>query len=333
MGEYSVLNRPPAWRTGIQSFLYMYKVFPTTSIQLFRALPRKGQVYMLASMMILAGISGFPFAEDLEDIIDTIAQKLGFKMGSIRYEIAQAVDSVAPGMSKAVLGGAANWILPADLAGRVSLGDFVPGTGVLLAGADIGREIGEVAGPAWSMLYGVFNSTAMGIKAATSEKVTFEDWLRDNPITAGRILGDSLAYINSGAVVDRRGYVVSDDLSAAVILTRLAGFYPQAAAEQYEIIKISTRMTDYQKEVSAGFRQAWIKAMVRNDPEQARAIVEAVNDWNDGAGGTAMEIKNFEANARKALREAVRPASERLLKSAPKAAREDIDQVTELLGY
>jgi hypothetical protein len=333
MGEYSVLNRPPAWRTGIQSFLYMYKVFPTTSIQLFRALPRSGQVYMLASMMILAGVSGFPFAEDLEDLIDTIAQKLGFKTGSIRYEIAQAVDSVAPGMSRFVLSGAANWILPADLAGRVSLGDFVPGTGVLLAGADIGREIGEVAGPAWSMLYGVFNSTAMGVKAATSEKVTFEDWLRENPITAGRILGDSLAYMNSGAIVDRRGYVVSDEVSAAVILTRLAGFYPQAAAEQYEIIRLSTRMTDYQKEVSAGFRQAWIKAMVRNDMDQARSIVEAVNDWNDGAQGTALEIKNFEANARKALREATRPASERLLKSAPKGAREDIDQVTQLFGY
>jgi polysaccharide pyruvyl transferase WcaK-like protein len=127
--------------------------------------------------------------------------------------------------------------------------------------------------------------------------------------------------------------VVSDEVSAAVILTRLAGFYPQAAAEQYEIIKLSTRMTDYQKEVSAGFRQAWIKAMVRNDMDQARSIVEAVNDWNDGAQGTALEIKNFEANARKALREATRPASERLLKSAPKGAREDIDQVTQLFGY
>ena len=333
LGEYSVLNRPAAWRSGIQSFLYMYKVFPTTSIQLLKALPRSGRLYMLAAMWMLAGVSGFPFAEDLEDLIDTIAQKLGFRSGSIRYEIAQLIDSIAPGASQVLLNGGANMVLPADLAGRVSLGDYVPGTGVLLAGANVGREVAEIAGPAASMVLGVGDSIATGIKAAATEKVTFEDWLRENPVTAARLLGDSLAYINSGAVVDRRGYVVSDDASASTILTRLLGFYPAGAAEEYGVIRISKRITDYQKEVSAGFRQAWIKAMIRGDMDQARAIVESVNDWNSGAAGTALEIRNFERNARKALQEARRPAGERLLRSAPRAAQQDLEQAAELLGY
>ena len=333
LGEYSVLNRPPAWRSGIQSFLYMYKVFPTTSIQLLKALPRNGQIYMLAAMWLLAGVSGFPFAEDLEDIIDTIAQKLGFRAGSIRYEIGKVIDSVAPGMSPVVLGGMANWVLPADLAGRVSLGDFVPGTGILLAGSNVGREIAEIGGPAVSMMVGVGDSISTGIKAAATEKVTFEDWMRENPVTAARILGDSLAYINSGAVVDRRGYVVSEDAGASVLLTRLLGFYPAGAAEEYGMIRISKRIIDYQKEVSAGFRQAWIKSMIRGDMEQAQAIVDSVRDWNEGAAGTALEIRNFERNARKALQEAQRPAGERLLRSAPRAARQDIEQAAEILGY
>jgi hypothetical protein len=333
LGEYSVLNRPPAWRSGIQSFLYMYKVFPTTSIQLLKALPRSGQLYMLTAMWVLAGVSGFPFAEDLEDLIDTIAQKLGFRAGSIRYEAAKIIDSIAPGMSQIVLNGAANWILPADLAGRVSMGDFVPGTGVLLAGSNVGREITEIAGPAASMILGTADSIATGIKAAATEKVTFEDWLRENPITAARILGDSLAYVNSGAVVDRRGYVVDQDASASVILTRLLGFYPAGAAEEYGVVRISKRIADYQKEVSAGFRQAWVKSMIRGDTEQARAIVESVGDWNDGAAGTALEIRNFEKNARKALREAQRPAGERLLRAAPKAAKDDLEAAAALLGY
>lgn len=333
LGEYSVINRPPAWRSGIQSFLYMYKVFPTTSIQLLKALPRSGQLYMLAAMWVLAGVSGFPFAEDLEDIIDTIAQKLGFRVGSIRYEAAKLIDSIAPGASQIILNGGANAVLPADLAGRVSLGDFIPGTGILLAGSNVGRELAEVGGPALSMATDTIDSVATGIKAAATEKVTFEDWLRENPVTLGRMFGDALAYVNSGAVVDRRGYVVSPDMDASVILTRLLGFYPAGAAEEYGVIRVSKRIVDYQKEVSAGFRQAWIKAMIRGDMEQAQAIVDSVNDWNDGAEGTALEINNFQRNARKALQEARRPAGERLLRSAPKSAKEDVDLAATLLGY
>jgi hypothetical protein len=333
LGEYSVINRPPAWRSGIQSFLYMYKVFPTTSIQLLKALPRSGQLYMLAAMWVLAGVSGFPFAEDLEDIIDTIAQKLGFRVGSIRYEAAKLIDSIAPGASQIILNGGANAVLPADLAGRVSLGDFIPGTGILLAGSNVGRELAEIGGPALSMATDTIDSVATGIKAAATEKVTFEDWLRENPVTLGRMFGDALAYVNSGAVVDRRGYVVSPDMDASVILTRLFGFYPAGAAEEYGVIRVSKRIVDYQKEVSAGFRQAWIKAMIRGDMEQAQDIVDSVNDWNDGAEGTALEINNFQRNARKALQEARRPAGERLLRSAPKSAKEDVDLAATLLGY
>ena len=99
------------------------------------------------------------------------------------------------------------------------------------------------------------------------------------------------------------------------------------------MIRISKRIIDYQKEVSAGFRQAWIKSMIRGDMEQAQAIVDSVRDWNEGAAGTALEIRNFERNARKALQEAQRPAGERLLRSAPRAARQDIEQAAEILGY
>jgi hypothetical protein len=57
LGEYGVLNRPPVWRDGLQSFLYMYKVYPTTVIQLFRRLDRKAQIAMLGMMLMLSGMT------------------------------------------------------------------------------------------------------------------------------------------------------------------------------------------------------------------------------------------------------------------------------------
>jgi hypothetical protein len=333
VGDYSVMNRPPAWRSGIQSFLYMYKVFVTTSIQMLSRLPRSGQLYMLGAMWLLGGLMSFPFAENIEDLIDTIAQGLGLKMGSVRAELAKAIDSVAPGMSPYVLRGFANDFLGVNLADRVSLSNPIPGTGMLLAGADVGRALTDIAGPAASMLTGVASSIPRFMQAAFTERVTFVDALRESPVTMARALGDTIAYGQAGAVIDKRGYVVSPDAGAAVLASRMLGFYPAAAAEQYGIIRVSKRITDYQKETVAGFRIAWVKAKLNNDSEQVRAIEDAVASWNEGAKGTALEITKFVPNAQRALREAQRPAGERMLRAAPVASRDDLEQIANLLGY
>jgi hypothetical protein len=333
VGDYSVMNRPPAWRSGIQSFLYMYKVFTTTSIQMLSRLPRQGQVYMLGALWVLGGALAFPFAEDLEDLIDTIAQGLGLKMGSVRAELAKIIDAIAPGTSPYVLRGFANAYLPGNIADRVSLSNFIPGTGILLAGADVGRELTDIAGPAASMLTGVASSIPRFTQAAFTERVTFVDALRESPITMGRALGDAIAFGQAGAVIDKRGYVVTPGVSAGLLATRMLGFYPASAAEQYSIIRASKRITDYQKETVAGFRAAWVKAKLNRDNAQVRAIEQAVAEWNQGAKGSALEIKNFTANAQRALREAQRPAKERLLRAAPVAARDDLEQIASLLGY
>jgi len=333
MGEYSVLNRPPAWRSGIQSFLYMYKVFPTTSIQLFSNLSRGGKIAMLASLWLLSGLQGLPFAEDLEDLVDTLAQALGFRVGSIRMEIAKFIDGVFPGMSPYFLQGVVNSAVPADIAGRVSVGNVLPGTGVLLSGADVGRELTDIAGPAPSALLGSAKFFADLMRVPFSDRIQLVDVAREAPVTMLRAAGDTVAYAKSDAIVDRRGYVVADDANAGVIAARLLGFYPSAAAQQYSTIRVATRVSDYQRDVVAGFRQAWIKAKMSGDEARARDIVSAVNDWNAGAAGTGLKIDNFVKNSQKALKEAQRPAGERTLRTTPKAGREDIEKAFDLLTY
>ena len=333
LGDYSVMNRPPVWRSGVQSFLYMYKVFVTTSIQMLSRLPRSGQLYMLGALWLMGGLLASPFAEDLEDLIDTIAQGLGLPMASVQAELAKIIDGIAPGASPYMLRGFANAALGINIADRVSLSDFIPGTGMLLAGADVGRELTEIAGPAASMLTGVASSIPRFTQAAFTERVTFVDAFRESPVTMMRALGDTIAYGQTGAVIDRRGYVVSPDVNAGLMAARMLGFYPAEAAEQYSIIRVSKRITDYQKDTVAGFRTAWIKAKVGGDSEQVRAIEQAVRDWNEGTKGTALEIRNFTANAQKALQEAQRPAKERMLRAAPVAARSELEQIADLLGY
>jgi hypothetical protein len=333
VGDYSVTNRPPVWQSGIQSFIYMYKVFPTTSIQLLSRLPRSGQMYMLGALWMLGGLTAMPFAEDIEDIIDSISQALGLKAPSVRAELARTIDAIAPGASPFMLRGFANAYFPGNIADRVSLSNFIPGTGVLLAGADVGRELTEIAGPAASMLTGVASAIPLTLRAAFTDRVTFVDAMRESPVTMARAFGDTLAFGQAGAVVDKRGYVVTPDMSAATLVTRMLGFYPAAAAEQYGIIRVSRRIGDYHKDVVAGYRSAWIKATLAGDTEQAQNIVDSVADWNEGARGTALEIRRFLPTSRQALREARRPASERMLRSASRSARSDLEELAQLLGY
>lgn len=339
LGEYSVMNRPALWRGGPQQFLYMYKIFPTMSVQLLRNLPRKGQLLMIGGLIALSGLSGLPFAEDLEDLADTIAARLGLKTPSLRLEVARAIDSVMPGWSPLLINGWVNAFVPGDVGGRTSLGDLFPGTSIFLPGADVGRELLSIAGPVAGMAQGLLSTTSgIGQWAAYSAGISdrpasLEGVARNAPVTMVRAWADALAYIESGGVVDRRGYIVSDELSAMEVMARALGFYPTAAAEQYGLIRVSQRVSNYQRDMAASFYNAYVQARLRGDTAQANQVVREVREWNREARGTGLEIANFQQNAIRRLRDARRTATERTTRYAPETAREQYQRAIELLGY
>lgn len=323
LGEYSNTNRPPAWREGWQSMLYMYKTYPTTAVLLFKNLSRGGKLGMLLGLMLLTGITGFPFAEDVEDLIDTLAQKFGFPSGpSLRKQLAETLDEIAPGLAPYILKGVANQFLPMDVASKTGIGNIIPGTGFLLAGADPAHELAEVGGPLVGMSVNIAKSTYDMLRAPFSERATFLDSMRNSPVSLVRSVGDVATYLQNGAIVDKRGYVVSPEVTAGSVLTRLLGFYPVEAANQYEFIKYARRSADFQRSVSVGFRDAWIKAMMSGDTEQAQRIVQEVNDWNEA--NPKARFNNWMKNTLRAYKEARRPAAERFLKTTPKASRESL---------
>jgi hypothetical protein len=333
LGEYSVLNRPPGWRQGIQSFLYMYKVYPTTTIQLLNNMDRDGRIAMLLPLFLVSGLSGLPFAEDLEDIIDTIAPRIGFTKGSIRAEIVKQLEETMPGISPYILKGALTTFLglPADVASRISMGDVLPGTAIFIAGAKIDQEAKGLLGPAAGAMIGLAQTAKDILLMGTTTGKTVEDIGRESPVSLIRNVSDVMAFIDSGAIVDRRGYVVSPEMHAGIVVARLLGFYPKAAADEHEIIKYSNRIRDFQKEVSFGFRTAAVKATLRGDTEGLAQIRETVREWNDVNRGTAIEVPNFERGLQRAVKEAKRPASQRALIGASKGAKGDVEMMMDAL--
>jgi hypothetical protein len=327
LGEYSTTNRPPAWREGPASLLFMYKTYPITVALLMRNLSYGGKIGMLTGLMFLSGMSGLPFAEDIEDLMDTLAQKFGLDIGqgpALRKFLTEQLDAAFPGIAPFVIKGVANQFAPIDVAAKTGIGNIIPGTGFLLAGSDPSHELAEVAGPIFGMGFNMTKFTYDLIRAPVSETTTVVDALRNSPVSLARSVGDVAMYLQSGAIVDKRGYVVAPEVNAATVLTRLLGFYPVAAAEQYEFIKYARRAADYQRQVSVAYRDAWIKAMVSGDRQQAARIVQAVNEWN--AANPDAKLNNWLKNSQRALKEAQRPAGERFLKSTPLASRGDLQR-------
>ena len=333
LGEYGSLNRPAAWRSGFQSFLYMYKVWPTTSIQTLSRLDNKGKAAFLIPLLALSGLAGLPFVEDGEDVLDTILQQLGMSTGSLRLEAAKLIDGVFPGMSPFVLNGVMTNVLGADVAGRFSMGDFIPGTAAFLPGQDAAQTVREVVGPAWGFFEGIFKGGSQLAAAPFSETATFVDAMRQGPVTLARALGDAMAYTSAGAAIDKRGYVIDEELTTAMLVSRVLGFTPGSVAAQYELVRLAKRETNYQKQVVAKFRTGLLKAELSGDRETAASIRRTVKEWNEATKGTLLEIRNFEKNYQRLKQQATMSAKERFLKSAGKQNQEAVEFIGELVMY
>ena len=343
LGEYAMFNRPAMFRGDVRQFLFMFKMFPVNSVQMLAALPRKEQLLALGILAMFAGLKGLPFAEDLMDLIDTIAQALGLGpnkvwKGSAEKTLAEAMDAIAPGMSPLLMRGLLNTITPANVADRVSLSNIIPGTGIALAGADVGRELIEIAGPVASFLQGAVAMSAdmarYGLETVgvLDDKTSFNKILRESPVAMFRALGDMAAYNNAGAIVSQKGFVVSNDLHLGTMLTRALGFYPASAVAENDVVRLAKRVGDYQKDVAATYRGLYVSAKIAKDEGRAREVVEMVKDWNEAAEGTGLEIRNFNQSANRALREAQRTATERFLRTQPKAMRPETERMLELYG-
>jgi hypothetical protein len=343
LGEYAMFNRPALFRGGMQQFIFMYKMFPITSILVMKNMSRKGQLTMIGLLLLLGGTKALPFADDLMDLIDTIAQALGlgprsFWKGSAERTLVEAVDSVMPGAAPYALRGFVNNFLPTNLSDRVSLGNIVPGTGIALAGSNTTRELLEVAGPVASFIQSSISTAGdlarygLGKAGVVPDTTSFMSVVRNSPFTMGRVLGDLSMYSDANAVVNLRGQVITKDIGTSTYIARALGYYPSAATRENDVVRVSRRVNDYAKDITALYRGLYVSARLANDNKRANEVLTMVREWNNNAKGTGMEIRNFPRNANRALREARRSTTERYLRTTPKASRQMTNDLLRIYG-
>jgi hypothetical protein len=330
LGDYTSVNRPALFRGGVLQFTFMFKMFTVNTAALVANLPPAGQAALLGSLLLLSGLRGVPYAEDIEDLVNTLAQKFGIPMPSVRDSIRRSGDELIPGFGEALVSGALNRIVPFDVGVRFSAGDIIPGTGIGLAGADVSRELIEIGGPMASWIQQMVGTAGNAADILPGGKAfSLESTLRESPVSFLRAATDAYAFEKHGAIVDKRGYVVSEDYNSAVGIGRILGLYPGPAAQAYESIREAKLITEYQKSMSVYYRDRIVAATVAGDNAKVQALYAEVRDWNESAEGTGLEVVNLRSRVRSALRSQRLGATERFLKTTPLATRSAAQRIVD----
>lgn len=337
-GEYSMFNRPELARGNFGQYIFMYKMFTAISVQMLRSLPPAGRITFLATLMAAAGVKGLPFAEDIMDLIDTLCQMFGIKVTSVEKEAYALFDSMAPGYAPYFMRGVIDQFTGSTVSSKVGMGDIIPLSGALKYGADPWNETKQFIGPVfgatlgmgnWAFMLANYGAGAVGIRPDTT---SFNDVLRNSPLAVMKSLGDSIAYMESGAITNIRGQVVSKDAGMGTVIARLLGFYPAESTRQNDIIRLSKQSANYAKAIKSELVNAYTQAAINKDSARMQHIAKQVEEWNANAKGTGLEVNNFMQDARKSVTEASRSALARYSKIAPKQQQDFLKTLTTLQG-
>lgn len=279
-----------------------FKQFSINYVEFLSRLPRREKALALAVLVVAAGLEGLPFSDDLDDLIDTLSSHLGYSFSAKRAKVQFLSDTLGLGRD------AAEWILrgatalpgvPIDLAGRMSLGNMIPGTALMLKdGRDKSSEVLEALGPAG----GVVRDALQGKFA---------------PVAA-RNAAKAAEMLRTGEYRDERGRKVAsvDEADAAM---KALGFQPQEIARQSRHDRIAQGVINRTKAAETEIVRKWAQGIADNEPEAVADARRLLAAWNERNPDTKIRIDRLQIA--KAVRDMRATREQRMLKAAPRELR------------
>ena len=281
-----------------------------------RAAGRRAVGWAVAMLLLMGGAGGLPFMEDLEDLIDGIAQLMGYNV-STKQQRQRALRDVlgkefADFMEHGVSGlpGA-----PVDVSGRLGMGNLLPGTGLMLTKQNRERDLLEVAGPAGDLVARGFTGVR---KALTGD---FGGAAMEVAPTAVRNLAKGADMAASGIYKDTKGYKVIDTtmLEAAA---KAAGFQPRSVAEVQEANSFMMRSRSFYTQTSAEIKAQWAQALFNKDDAALERVRARLAAWNKNNPDQPITVKM--PDVWKRVREMSKDRTQRIADTAPKALRQQM---------
>jgi hypothetical protein len=322
-GLYSKTNRPNWARGPVGATLFVFKQFSVSYVEFLNRLPAKQKALALGILVMAAGLQGLPFAEDIEDLIDTLGQSLGYNTNS-KKALREAVTNAFGEDLGSVLTYGLSAKSGIDLHGRLGTGNLLPGTGVFkMSQKDKGRDVAEFAGA----LGGVLNQfqTAM-TKAQAGNFMGKTGALATMAPVAVKNALQGAEMAQTGEYRDTKGRKVQD-VDLVDSLVKSLGFQPQEIAAESRRIQALQQDNGMMDAVKSAIAERWASGVADNDKEAIDKAREALKSWNDKNPDTPIRITPRSIQQR--AREMKKTKAERYVKAQPKDRRQ---QVQEELG-
>lgn len=318
--RYDEANRPALARNPIWAILFTFKSYPIFMIETISALYKespRAAAFMLLSLAVASGVNGIPFAEDLMDLVDTVAQRL---FGS-PFNMQRAMKNTLKNASEAVVGadlsgvllhGLVNELTGLSFASRVGLGNMIPGTRLGAADTDYKRTLQEMLGPVASQVSGAFEA------AGSLTKGNFYEALRQGAPVAVQNALKGYEQFTRGYAADVQGRKLVD-ASGLEALAQSVGFSSAGLAKAYEMDRIDKQTQAFYAMVRLDFTRDIVAALRDGKQSQVREIMDSVQAWNKQY--PEMPIAINASSIRRILAEAGMPLNQRTLMNMPRALR------------
>lgn len=274
---------------------------------------RKAAMLMIATLMLLSGAGGLPFAEDAEDVIDGAAQLMGYNFSSKKAKesfLAEVFgEDMASFIDKGVTGlpGA-----PLDISGRLGMGNLIPGTGLFQERTSHTQDVMEIIGP-----MGDFASrVGSGARKVLSGDIG--SGLLEVAPTAFRNAAKGADMAVNDMYRDTKGYKVLDTnvMEAAM---KAIGFQPSSVAKVQEANWLNQRSKAFYSMKAQEIRAQWAAGIFEKNADMVQGARDAVADWNTKNPEQPMLIKM--PDVLKRVREMGKSKDQRIADTAPKAMR------------
>ena len=321
-GLYNKGNKANWARGAIGATLMTFKQFSVHYLEFLTRMWKSGPEgkkavgVALAIMVLTAGAGGLPFADDLDDLIDTLAQAMGYDFSSKKAKrqfVANMLgDTAADFLTRGVTGVAG---MPLDVSVRMGMGNLLPATGALLrSNTDRSRDVLELAGAAGGLAKNVMDA---GTKALQGD---FAEAGMALAPTAIQNMAKSASMFNTGEYRNAKGEKVMNvgPVDAAV---KFIGFQPGDVATESLRRGQAIRSEQLAKNVEAEIVAKWARGLNDNDAEVVKEARTELADWNAKNDNSMRVSMQQVINKVRAMR---LTAGERVTKAAPREMRASV---------
>ena len=324
---YNKGNRPVTSRGAIGSVARTFTQFGVSYLELakrlYNARGTAGSMpFALLVLMLLfaAGAEGLPFVEDVEDILDTIGQWMGFATNTKKSLHRFVRDTVGDTAGQIILKGVSGIPgMPVDLSLRFSMANMIPGTALFKPSeANKAKALIEIVGPAGQFL--PVEGTMMGNALNRLSKNDFFGATVALAPKAVQNVEKGRQMLERGYYPDAKGRRGVDTTPSEAIL-KMVGAQPASVARQAVITQDILSSQAIQRREENEIVEQWAVGIAEKNPKEIASARAKMIAWN--AANPEYRVVITSNQLRDRIKQLKLPQDVRLIKSAPKEMRRE----------